>query len=237
MLTLGIVLNVLMVMLIHQNVQLPHQLENLLKSLISQSDPLKLLTVLINVKLVNNTLICVSLVMLTDLIHHPVTVLKDISLNSDLVNVNNVTSDVSTVMLILLKPYQIVSLVLLTELLLQLVTVITIISMFQLKLVKMVLPNVLNVPTDVLLVKVIKIIVSLVLLTDQESMIVHVLLVCMKMKTNNAKIVQIIVKLVLMKILVKPVLSTLTEIHQVNVHVFLDISNLKEFVMLVTGDV
>jgi hypothetical protein len=68
-------------------------------------------------------------------------------------------------------------------------------------------------------------------------MIVHVLLVCMKMKTNNAKIVQIIVKLVLMKILVKPVLLTLTEIHQVNVHVFLDISNLKEFVMLVTGDV
>jgi hypothetical protein len=199
---LGIVPNVLMVMLTHQNVQLPHQLVNLLKLLTSQSDPLKLLTVLINVKLVNNTVKCVSLVMLTDLIHHPVTVLMDIMLNSELVNVCNVTSDVSTVMLILLKTHQIVSIVLLTELLLQCVTVKIGISMFQLKKVNQVLPNVPNVLTDVLLVKVICIIVSLVLLTEQESTIVHVLLVCMKMKLNNANHVQIIVKNVLMNSLV-----------------------------------
>jgi hypothetical protein len=76
--------NVLMVMSISLIVQLPHQLENPLKLLISQSVPLKSSTVLCNVRLVNNTLICVILVMLTDLTHHPVTVLMDIMLKSDL---------------------------------------------------------------------------------------------------------------------------------------------------------
>jgi len=80
---LTLVLNVLMVMSISQIVQLPHQLENPLKLLISQSVPSKLSTVLCNVILVNNTEICVLLVMKTDLTHHPVTVLMDIMLKSD----------------------------------------------------------------------------------------------------------------------------------------------------------
>jgi len=59
-----------------------------------------------------------------------------------------------------------------------------------------VLLNVLNVPIDVLLVLKMLITVLLVLLTELDSMIVHVYPVCMKMMKNNVKHVHLIVKLV-----------------------------------------
>jgi hypothetical protein len=59
-----------------------------------------------------------------------------------------------------------------------------------------VLLNVHNVPIDVLLVLKMLITVLLVLLTELDSMIVHVLPVCMKMMKNNDKHVHLIVKLV-----------------------------------------
>lgn len=68
---------VLMDMLIHQNVLLPHQLLNLLKYKISQSVLFKYSTVLKLVKLVNNTQTTVDLVMLTELNHQFVTVSQD----------------------------------------------------------------------------------------------------------------------------------------------------------------
>jgi hypothetical protein len=68
--------NVLMVMSMSQNVQLPQLKDNLLKSMISQSDLLKFLTVPCNVILVNNSLNIVSLVTSTELTHQLVTVLK-----------------------------------------------------------------------------------------------------------------------------------------------------------------
>jgi len=94
-----------------------------------------------------------------------------------------------------------------------------------------------NVPIDVLLVKSIPITVSLVLLTELEFTIAHVLLVCMKMNKNNVNLVHLIVLLVLMLILVSLVQLTLTDLHLLNVHVSLDIMKLKVFVMLVTSDV
>jgi len=74
-----------------------------------------------------------------------------------------------------------------------------------------VLLNVLNVPTDVLLVQVLLISVLLVLLTDMDLMIAHVLKVCMKMNKNNVNIVQIIVKLVFLMISVSLVELKTTE--------------------------
>jgi hypothetical protein len=68
--------NVLMVMSMSQNVQLPHQRLNLLKFTTSQLDLLKFLTVPCNVNLVNNSLNIVSLVTKTELTHQLVTVLK-----------------------------------------------------------------------------------------------------------------------------------------------------------------
>jgi len=68
--------NVLMVMSMSQNAQLPHQRLNLLKFTTSLLDLLKFLTVPCNVILVNNSLNIVSLVTSTELTHHLVTVLK-----------------------------------------------------------------------------------------------------------------------------------------------------------------
>jgi hypothetical protein len=75
--------NVLMVMSMSQNVQLPHQRLNLLKFTTSQLDLLKFLTVPCNVILVNNSLNIVLLVMKTELTLHLVTVLKVSILKSD----------------------------------------------------------------------------------------------------------------------------------------------------------
>jgi hypothetical protein len=103
-----------------------------------------------------------------------------------------------------------------------------------------VLLNVLNVPTDVLLVKVPLISVLLVLPTDLDSMIVHVSLVCMKMLKNNVNLVILLVMNVLMLKLVILVMLLKTEnlMHPTNVSVLLDIMLVKMiFVMLVTSDV
>lgn len=80
----------------------------------------KLLTVLNLVKLVLNIQMNVSVVILTELFHQLVTVSMD-SIKMKIYNVKIVISDVSLVMLSLLKKTEIVLLVLILELLLHLV--------------------------------------------------------------------------------------------------------------------
>jgi hypothetical protein len=76
-----IVLSVLLEELTHQNVQLLHKNQALLELNIFQLDQLKLLTVLSLVKLVNNMLISVLLVLKIDLMLHNVYVMMDIMKN------------------------------------------------------------------------------------------------------------------------------------------------------------
>lgn len=99
----------------HQNVSSHHQKPLLLKSLMSQSVPLKSLTVLINVKPVPKLVTIVPLVILTDLTHQPVIVLP-VSIPTHLTKlVLLVTSDVLLVLPSLMMNIQNVKNVLVTE--------------------------------------------------------------------------------------------------------------------------
>jgi hypothetical protein len=160
-------------MLTHQNVQSLQLISLLLKLSISLLVPLKLLTVLFLVKLVNNMKTNVLFVMLTELTHHSVTVLLDSILIQPLENVKNVTTDVPLVMLSPSTLIQNVLLVLKIVLLQVLVDVQTDSMTFKTKLnVNHVL---LNVPLVITTVNVL-----LVPFIELIQELVHVEMVCMK---------------------------------------------------------
>jgi len=223
-----IVSPVLMDMLIHQNVQLLQLKLLQLKFMTFQSVLFKLLTVLFLVKLVNNTLITVSFVTLTELIHQPVCVLMD-TIPIPQTNVKSVTSDVQLVPLFPTIILQVASFVLKTELMLHIVDVQLVCMMMEFPFnVKHVTITVLNVTSmDV----------PFVPLTESIHLNVSVNQVCLKMENKNVNLVQIIVKPVLM---LKPVLLaqiTLTEIQLQNVHVFLASLKKNKNVKLVSSNV
>jgi len=165
-----IVLPVLMVMLIHQNVQLLQLKPLQPKFTIFQSVLLKSLTVLVLVKPVNNILTTVLFVMLTELIHQPVCVLT-VSILIPITNVKSVTTDVSLVTQFLITTLQAVLFVLIPELMLHIVVVqLVLLMMDLLSIVNLVTITVMNVTLkDVLLVT----------LTESIHQLVSVNQVCM----------------------------------------------------------
>jgi len=116
--------NVLMVSLTHQNVHQLHMKENLLESLISQSDPLKSSLAETVVKPVLDTEITVKFVQPTDLTHHIVDVLPDISKISMKKPVPNVNLVDTCVILVPMLTTTVAVHVLLTESSVQLVSVL-----------------------------------------------------------------------------------------------------------------